>query len=93
MSKVSGPDNIQSCLLKTSANQQVDIITCIFRSKTSVFTCLKKVTIEPSPKMSVMSCLNDYCPVTLTPMLRKCFENMVLKHIKNNIPLGADFLF
>ncbi len=44
----------------------------------------------PVPKMSAVSCLNDYRPVSLTPILMQCFEKLVLQHIKNNIPASLD---
>ncbi|KAI3371794.1 hypothetical protein L3Q82_024352, partial [Scortum barcoo] len=34
--------------------------------------------------------LNDYCPVALTTVIMKCFERIVLKHIKDIIPAGLD---
>ena len=55
----------------------------------SVPTCFKKATIIPVLKKS-MSSLNDYRPVALTPILMKCFEKLVLKHIKDNIPDRLD---
>ncbi|KAK3569405.1 hypothetical protein QTP86_027938 [Hemibagrus guttatus] len=36
----------------------------------------------PMLKKSMVSCLNDYCPVTLTPIVMKCFERLVMRHIK-----------
>lgn len=29
-----------------------------------------------------MTCLNDYCPVALTPVIMKCFERLVMALIK-----------
>ncbi|KAI3354448.1 hypothetical protein L3Q82_018507 [Scortum barcoo] len=42
------------------------------------------------PKKSAVTCLNDYRPVALTPVIMKCFERIVLKHIKDIIPAGLD---
>ncbi|KAI3353888.1 hypothetical protein L3Q82_005093 [Scortum barcoo] len=39
---------------------------------------------------SAVTCLNDYRPVALTPVIMKCFERIVLKHIKDIIPAGLD---
>ncbi|KAK3513718.1 hypothetical protein QTP70_028756 [Hemibagrus guttatus] len=39
-------------------------------------TCLKTTTIIPVPKKSPVSCLNDYRPVALTPIIMKCFERL-----------------
>ncbi|KAI3375889.1 hypothetical protein L3Q82_004144 [Scortum barcoo] len=50
---------------------------------------LKTSIIMPVPKKSV-TCLNDYRPVALTLVIMKCFERIVLKHIKDIIPAGLD---
>ena len=41
-------------------------------------------------KQSAVSSLHDYYPVTLTPILLKCFEKMVLQNIRDNIPASLD---
>ncbi|KAI3357041.1 hypothetical protein L3Q82_003684 [Scortum barcoo] len=51
---------------------------------------LKTSIIVPVPKKSAVTCLNDYRPVALTPVIMKCFERIVLKHIKDIIPAGLD---
>jgi len=86
MSKAAGPDNIPGSVLRTRANQLVDVVTDIFNislSQEIVPTCFKTiVTIVPVPKTSAVSSLNDYRPVDLTLILMKCFEKLVLQHIK-----------
>ncbi len=54
MSKAAGPDNIPGCVLRTSANQLVDVITDIFNisvSQETVPTCFKtafeKLVLQP----------------------------------------------
>lgn len=47
---------------------------------------LKTTTIIPLPKKSPSTCLNDYRPVALTPIIMKCFERVVLAHIQSSIP-------
>ncbi|KAL6464557.1 hypothetical protein MHYP_G00268740 [Metynnis hypsauchen] len=42
--------------------------------------------IIPVPKKSSVSCLNDYRPVALTPIIMKCFERLVMWHIKDQLP-------
>ncbi len=49
-------------------------------------TCFKATTIIPVPKKSSPSCFNDYRPVALTPILMKCFERLVMHHIKSVLP-------
>ncbi|KAI3372221.1 hypothetical protein L3Q82_022659 [Scortum barcoo] len=51
---------------------------------------LKTSIIVPVPKKSDVTCLNDYRPVALTPVIMKCFEMIDLKHIKDIIPAGLD---
>ncbi|KAI3372701.1 hypothetical protein L3Q82_023163, partial [Scortum barcoo] len=46
-------------------------------------TCLKTATIIPIPKTSTVTGLNDYRPVALTPIVMKCFERLVMAHIKD----------
>ncbi|KAK3525982.1 hypothetical protein QTP70_011776 [Hemibagrus guttatus] len=55
-----------------------------------VLTCLKTATIVPVLKKSTVSCLNDYCPVALTPIVMKCFERLVMRHIKTQLPPSLD---
>ncbi len=40
--------------------------------------------------MSSPSCFNDYRPVALTPILMKCFEWLVMHHIKSVLPPYLD---
>ncbi|KAK3557133.1 hypothetical protein QTP70_024738, partial [Hemibagrus guttatus] len=47
-------------------------------------------TIVPVPKKSTVSCLNDYRPVALTPTVMKCFERLVMRHIKTQLPPSLD---
>ncbi len=53
-------------------------------------TCFKATTIIPVPKKSSPSCFNDYHPVALTPILMKCFEQLVMQHIKSVLPPSLD---
>ena len=50
----------------------------------------KAATIIPVPKKSFPSCFNDYRPVALTPIIMKCFERLVLSHIKSTLPPSLD---
>ncbi|KAK3549579.1 hypothetical protein QTP86_005236 [Hemibagrus guttatus] len=53
-------------------------------------TCLKTTTIFPVPKKSTVSYLNNYRPVALTPIVMKCFERLVMRHIKTHLPPSLD---
>ncbi|KAK3514210.1 hypothetical protein QTP70_009469 [Hemibagrus guttatus] len=84
--KAAGPDNIPGRVLRECAEQLFTDIFNISLSSTIVPTCLKTTTIIPMPKKSTVSCLNDYHPVALTPIIMKCFERLVMRHIKNLLP-------
>ena len=56
----------------------------------SVPACLKSSIIVPVPKKSAVTSLNDYRPVALTLVIMKCFERIVLSHIKDIIPATLD---
>lgn len=57
-----------------------------FLALTVVPTCLKTTSIVPVPKQFSPTCLNDYCPVALTPIVTKCFERLVLAQLKMCLP-------
>ncbi|KAI3358438.1 hypothetical protein L3Q82_014866, partial [Scortum barcoo] len=57
---------------------------------TSPGGCLKTATIIPIPKTSTVTGLNDYRPVALTPIVMKCFERLVMAHIKDCIDVTVD---
>ncbi|KAK3506473.1 hypothetical protein QTP70_001255 [Hemibagrus guttatus] len=73
--KSAVPDNIPGRVLRECAEQLADVFTDIFNislSSTIVPTCFKTMTIVPVPKKSTVSCLNDYRPAALTPIVMKC---------------------
>ncbi|KAF7691443.1 hypothetical protein HF521_011740, partial [Silurus meridionalis] len=91
--KFAGPDNIPGRVLKECAEQLADVFTNLFNislNSNVVPTCLKTTTIVPVPKKSTVSCLNDYCLVALTPIVMKCFERLVMRHIKTQLPPSLD---
>ncbi|KAK3553052.1 hypothetical protein QTP86_031185, partial [Hemibagrus guttatus] len=73
----------------SSLNYFTDIFN-ISLSSTIVPMCLKTTTIIPMPKKSTVSCLNDYRPVALTPIMMKCLERLVMWHIKTQLPPSLD---
>ncbi|KAI3365752.1 hypothetical protein L3Q82_000762 [Scortum barcoo] len=79
--------------LKLCADQLAGVFLDIFNLSLQLATVpvsLKTSIIVPVPKKSAVTCLNDYRPVALTPVIMKCFERIVLKHIKDIIPAGLD---
>ncbi|KAK3537916.1 hypothetical protein QTP70_024569, partial [Hemibagrus guttatus] len=91
--KAAGPDNIPGRVLKECAEQLADVFTDIYNislSSAIVPMCLKTTTLIPMPKKSPVSCLNDYCPIALTPIIMKCFERLVMRQIKDLLPPSLD---
>ncbi|KAK3551103.1 hypothetical protein QTP70_013026 [Hemibagrus guttatus] len=91
--KSAGPDSIPDRVLRECAEQLADVFIDIFNislSSTVVPMCLKTTTIVPVPKKSTVSCLNDYHPVALTPIVMRCFERLVMRHIKTQLPPSLD---
>ncbi|KAK3549051.1 hypothetical protein QTP70_029512, partial [Hemibagrus guttatus] len=87
--KSAGPDNIPGRVLRECAEQLADVFTDTFNislSSAVVPICFKAMTIIPRPKKSTVSCLNDYRPVALTPIVMKCFERLIMRHIKTQLP-------
>lgn len=87
--KASGPDGVTGRTLKSCAKPLAEVFTTIFNLlllRSTVPTCLKTASIIPVPKKNTMSCLNDYRPVALTPIITKCFERLISSHIKAAIP-------
>lgn len=48
--------------------------------------CPTASTVAPVPKQAAVTHLNDYRPVALTPVIMKCLERLVLRHIKAVLP-------
>ncbi|KAK3559135.1 hypothetical protein QTP86_005034 [Hemibagrus guttatus] len=91
--KAAGPDNIPGRVLRECAEQLADVFTDIFNislSSAIVPTCLKTTTIIPVPKKFPVSCLNDYHPVALKPIIMKCFERLIMRQIKDLLPPSLD---
>ncbi|KAI4901197.1 hypothetical protein NFI96_026368, partial [Prochilodus magdalenae] len=91
--KAPGPDSIPGRVLRGCADKLADVFTDIFNISLStavVPTCFKTTTIIPVPKKSTVSCLNHYHPVALTPIIMKCFERLVMRHIKGQLPPSLD---
>ena len=91
--KAAGPDNIPGRVLRACAEQLAGVFTDIFNlslAQAAVPTCFKCTSIVPVPKHSSPKCLNDYRPVALTPIVMKCFERLVLAHLKDSLPSTLD---
>ncbi len=88
-----GPDGIPGRLLRACAFQLAGVFTDILNLSLSlsvVPSCLEKSTIVPIPKKNVITCLNDWRPVALTPIFSKCFEKLVSDYICSVLPASLD---
>ena len=86
-------DGICRCVLKDCADQLVGFFTKNFNHSLSQFTvpsCLKSSTIVTLPQKKNSTTLNDYLPVALTPVVKKCFEKLVRSHITSFHPPTFD---
>uniref|UniRef100_A0A3P9MQB6 Reverse transcriptase domain-containing protein n=1 Tax=Oryzias latipes TaxID=8090 RepID=A0A3P9MQB6_ORYLA len=91
--KATGPDGVPGKVLSACADQLADVFTSIFNQslqQCSIPACLKTSTIIPVLKKPAADSLNDYRPVALTPVIMKCFERLIAKHIKDNLPPTLD---
>ncbi|KAI3371034.1 hypothetical protein L3Q82_023513 [Scortum barcoo] len=88
-----GPDGIPGRVLRACSGELAEVLTDIFNLSLAhavVPTCFKSTSIIPVPKNSKPSSLNDYRPVALTPIITKCFERLVLAHLKSCLPPTLD---
>lgn len=66
------------------ADQLAGVLTDIFNislSQAVVPVSFKNTTIFPVPMKSMVRFLNDYRSIALTPIMMKCFERLVRRHI------------
>jgi len=81
--EAAGPHGIPGHVLKACAWQ----LTGIFQlslAQAAVPTCFKTTSIVPEPKHSTAA--SDFRPATLTPIIMKFFERLVLAHLKTYLP-------
>jgi hypothetical protein len=80
-------------ILRALADQLASVFIDIFNlslTPSVISTCFKQTTIVPVPKNAKVTCLNDYRPVALRSVARKCFERLVMAHINIIIPDTLD---
>ncbi len=91
--KASGPDGVPGKVLSVCADQLSGILIKILNlslTKAIIPTCLKMSVIIPVSKTTTDCSLNNFRPIALTSVLMKCFERLVLRHIKACLPLSLD---
>ncbi|KAK3549472.1 hypothetical protein QTP86_001473 [Hemibagrus guttatus] len=84
--KLQALDGVSPACLKVCADQLAPIFTQIFNRslvQCEVPRCFKCSTIIPVPKKPKISELNDYRPATLTSVVMKSFERLVLAYLKD----------
>lgn len=84
-----GPDNFSGRVLKECADQLAPALTDIFNTSLNhaiIPSYFKTVTVIPVPKKPTITCLSDYCPVALTPIMMKYYERLVKAHIIQRVP-------
>ena len=91
--KAAGPDGVLGKVLRACADQLSGVLMRIFNTSLKLATippCLKAATIVPVPKKNTISGFNDCGPVALTSVVVKCFERLVLHHLKSCLPQNFD---
>ncbi|KAI4894209.1 hypothetical protein NFI96_027345, partial [Prochilodus magdalenae] len=92
--KAAGPDNIPGRALKVCSSELAGVFLWTY-STCPLHNLLCHLASRPPPsspslRKSVVTCLNDYRPVALTPIVMKCFERIVMSHIQETIPDNLD---
>ena len=86
--KATGPDGLPERKLRACTDHLASGFTDIFNLSLTQFvipTYFKQTAIVPVPKNDKVTCLNLYRPVALTSVAMKCFERLVMAHIKTII--------
>ena len=84
---------ISASMTLSCADQLSSVFTDLFNlslTESVIPTCFKQTTIVPVPKEAKVTCLNDYRPVALTSIARKCVERLVMAHINSILPDTLD---
>ena len=87
--EAAGPDGAPSKVLQACADQLAGIFIKIFNislSKAIMPSCLKSATSIPVSKKPVSEDLGNCKPIALTSVIMKCFEKLVLYHIRASLP-------
>ena len=82
--KSTGRDNISPCLLKLALPYIVEPLTYIYNLsiQKNVFpTVLKKAKVIPHQKVKDLNETNNFCPISVLPLLIKPIERRVHEHL------------
>ena len=83
--KASGPDHLCGKVLKVCCQQLCSILCRVYqKSMDSHIIPLIWLTSElvPVPKIPLPAIKNDLRPIALTAIIMKCFERVVMKHLR-----------
>lgn len=88
--KAMGPDYIPGRVVRVCTDELADVLTDIINhslSQTIIPRCFKESVIVPVAKKK-KACPNDYQPVALTPIMMKCFEQLIKPHVMASLPVS-----
>ena len=86
--KATGPDKIPAILLKTVATEITPVIVSFFQQSLNTGTFpdeLKKANVTPIPKKGSKSDVKNYRPISLTSILSKCLEHIVVSNFMDHL--------
>ncbi|XDV34345.1 hypothetical protein PO909_004512 [Leuciscus waleckii] len=84
LNKAPGPDGLNGRVLKDCVYQLTGVFTQLFQLllSTRIVPNLWKVsTVVPVPKITGAKGLNDFRPISLTSVLGKCMERVIMRHL------------
>ncbi len=91
INKSTGPDGIPAILLKTCCNFFIQPLYLLFKScmdSEKIPTILKSAMVIPIHKKGPKTDPNNYRPISLTPIIMKIFESLMLdqliEHVNKN---------
>ena len=92
--RVAGPDGVPGRVLRACAVPLTEVWTDVFNLSVAwaaVPVGFKTTSLLLVPKHSTAAGLDDFCPVALTPIITKCFERLVLAHLKTSLPPEQEY--
>ena len=88
--KASGPDGVPAKIINACAYELAEPLQQIFNRCLQagyIPTSWKHAELIPVPKKPQPSCLNDYRPIALTPIIMKCFEHVIKRRLTDMLKL------
>ena len=88
--KASGPDGVPAKVINACAYELAEPLKLMFNrclASGYIPSSWKHAELIPVPKKPQPSCLNDYRPIALTPILMKCFEHLIKGRLTDKVRL------